>query len=533
MQPKSFPGAGAALRGLLLACLTVSACSYSPTAPPPPDPSVTLSTSMSTLALTQGDTGSIDVTIARNGGFAGPVTLAASGAPAGVAVEAAENPVAGISARLRVSVASATTPGTYPLVLTATGDGISAQTLPLELDVMQLMPQSVTVGYCAGLEPSWVAFQDGNGAWTRVESTTAGATITFSADFSTNRGAVATVYRYAEFTSVVVWYGTPEELAAVGDTNPRYCGPATSKTVYGSVAGLGTNEFAVVSAGSGARVRAFPEQGGDFVLYAVPSGPQDLLATRNLQVDDGDTVIGMILRRGIEVADGGSLPTFDFAAPEAFAPAVANVTIEGLGPGGASGSTSLLTSNDDLPVSRVTTPETDATRHYLALPETQLLPGDLQALFVTASPAGTADGRTASVYFHAPTDRTLALGAPLMPPTFTTVATEPALRMRARFVSQSDYDRSAGVSFQQGAGTTFSVNMTASYAALAGGGYDIVMPDLSQVEGFDPAWALRPEGTLIWVAGRIGGTLGLGPNAVPSDGTTRRTTAAAGTIPVP
>jgi hypothetical protein len=196
------------------------------------------------------------------------------------------------------------------------------------------------------------------------------------------------------------------------------------------------------------------------------------------------------------------------------------------------GSTGLLTSNDEPPTTVVTSQGTGVTHQYVAVPEAQLEPGDLQVLFVTASPTGTAAGRTATLYFRAPTDRTLALGAALTPPTFVTVATAPALRLRVQFAPQSDYDRSAGVAFQPStANTVVSVNMSAAYADLAGGRYDIPVPDLSHAAGFDPAWALHVGGDLLWVAGRIGGTLGFGPNPVPSDGATRRTASDAGTIP--
>jgi len=84
--------------------------------------------------------------------------------------------------------------------------------------------------------------------------------------------------------------------------------------------------------------------------------------------------------------------------------------------------------------SGVTSPETETTRRYVALPETRLLPGDLQVLFAAGQPTDVADGRTATVYFRAPIDRTLTLGAPLVLPTFTTVAAEPALRVQAHFV---------------------------------------------------------------------------------------------------
>jgi hypothetical protein len=490
---------------------------------------VALSTSMSSVALVQGDSASVDVTIMRNGGFSGPVTLTVSGAPTGVAVAVAANPVAEDNARLGISVTDPTTPGTYPLTLRAAGDGISAQTLPLELQVARRMPQSVVVRYCAGAEPSWVAFQDGNGAWRHVEPTAVGDTITFRSDFSTNRGAVATVLHFFGFTAVVVQYGTPAELAAIAEVDADDCGRQETKTLLGTVAGVDANEVATISTGAGARTRAFPDQEG-FVLNAVPGGPQDLLATRITPANGSEAITRMILRRNVDAPDGATLPVFDFTAPEAFAPAVANVSVNGLGPEGVSGSTGLLTSHDQLSVTGVTDRGTDATRQYVALPEAQLLPGDLQVLFVTGNPTGGGDGRTATFYFRAPTDLTLTLGASIIPPTFLTVATEPALRLRVHFAPQSDYDRSAGITLQQG-NTIVGVNMTAAYADLARGGYDILVPDLSHAAGFDPAWALHTGGDLLWNAGRIGGTLGLGPSAVPSDGATRRTASVAGTIP--
>jgi hypothetical protein len=355
----------------------------------------------------------------------------------------------------------------------------------------------------------------------------------FRFDFSTNRGAMATLNRYglgAAFTALYVQYGTPAELAAAGDTNPRHCGPAVAKTLLGSVAGLDTNESAFINAGSGGRAHVSPVPGDTFAINAIPSGPQDVLATRSTRVNGSEVVTRMILRRDLDLPDSTRLPVFDFAAPEAFAPAVANVSLTGLGPEGASGSTGLLTSHGQIPVTVVANPGTNATRPYVAVPETQLLPGDLQVLFATANFTTGGAGRTVTFYFRAPTDRTLAIGGALIAPTFTTVATAPALRLRAHFVAQSDYDRFAGIAYQ-GTNTVVSVSMTAAYAGLAGGGYDLLVPDLSRVAGFDPVWALHPDGTLLWVASRVGGTLELGQNATPSDGAIQRTAAGYGTIP--
>ncbi len=387
-------------------------------------------------------------------------------------------------------------------------------------------PSTVAVAYCAGLEPTWVAFQDGDGAWTQTQPTPSGSNKTFRHEFSADRGAIATLSRAGgNMTVLSVLYGTPAELVTAGDTNSRDCGPAPAKTLLGTVAALETNETAFVSASFNSRVRVSVDR--TFELKGLASGPRDLLAART---DGSDVITRLILRRDIDVPDSTTLPVLDFASAEAFAPAVANVSLDGLGAEAAASGTRLLTDHDELAVSLLIGLTTDVTRPYVALPESQLLANDLQILAASVSAATTGSARSATLYFRTPTDHTLTLGAPLIPPTFSTVASAPALRLRAHFVPQSEYDRSAFVSYQQGTTTFVVISMTAAYGALTGTGYDLVVPDLSGAVGFDPAWTLQAGGTVLWNAGRVGGTLGLGRDAVPSDGATRRAVSAAGAI---
>ncbi len=389
-------------------------------------------------------------------------------------------------------------------------------------------PTTVAVAYCAGLEPMWVAFQDGDGAWTHAQPTLSGSNTTFRYEFSAERGAMATLNRSGAITVLSVLYGTPAELVTAGDTNPRDCGPAPAKTLLGTVAGLDTNETVFVGGGFSSRARVSVDR--TFELKDLPSGPLDLLATRTTRTDGSDVITRLILRRDIDLPDSTTLPVLDFASAEAFAPAVANVFLDGLGAEAAASGTRLVTNHDEITVSPLIGFTTDGTRPYVALPESRLLASDLQVLSAGVTAATTGSARTATLYFRAPTDRTLTLGAPLILPAFSTVATAPALRLRAHFVPQSEYDRSVVVSYQQGAATLMDISMTAAYAALTGTGYDLVVPDLSDADGFDPAWTLHPGGTLLWTAGRIGGTLGLGRDAVLSDGATRRAVFSAGVI---
>ena len=418
--------------------------------------------------------------------------------------------------------------GSWVLFLVATLGACSDGTLP-STPPPPPPPTTVAVAYCAGLEPTWVAFQDGDAAWTQAQPTVSGSNKTFRHEFSADRGAIATLSGAGGAITVLsVLYGTPAELVTAGDTNPRDCGPAPAKTLLGTVAPLDTNETAFVAASFNSRVRVSVDR--SFELKGLASGPRDLLATRTTRTDGSDAITRFILRRDIDVPDSTTLPVLDFASAEAFAPAVATVSLNGLGAEAAASGTRLLTNHDEIAVSLLIGLTTAVTRPYVALPESQLLASDLQILSASVSAATTGSARSATLYFRTPTDRTLTLGAPLIPPTFSTVATAPALRLRAHFVPQSEYDRSAVVVYQQGTTTFVAISMTAAYAALTETGYDLVVPDLSGALGFDPAWSLHPGATLLWSAGRTGGTLGLGRDAVPSDGTVQRTVSAASAL---
>lgn len=387
-------------------------------------------------------------------------------------------------------------------------------------------PRLVQVEYCSSLAPQWVAFQDGDGAWTRAAPTATGANTVFQHSFETNRGGIATLSPGGlGITVLSVRYGKPEELATAGNTRPLLCGNPDSKTLLGTIAGLGANETAAVSGGLLSRSVVTPAAGGQFSLKALPGGPRDLIATRTAGANG--PVTGIILRRNVNLPDSTTLPVFDFSSAEAFAPATATLTVPGLGPEGASVSLRLITETAEVFLSPPSA-SLLAARPYAAVPAAKLQPTDLQVLF--ASTASGGDIRSAQVFFRSPADRTLALPALIARPVFATVEAAPSLRLRAQFAPQADYDRETSIIYQEGATTNVSVSMTAAYAALVGG-YDLVVPDLSGVPGFDPAWALHPGDMLRWTASRIGGTLGLGQGAVPTDGATQRSGFATDIIP--
>ena len=382
-------------------------------------------------------------------------------------------------------------------------------------------PRATAVAYCAAEAPIWLAFQDGDGAWTRALPDVSGSTTTFRHEFSSNRGAVAWVTPIisGQFTLLRVLYGTPAELSTEGDTASADCVDASSKTLVGSVTGVDAADFAQINLGVFNRSSVLPRLGTDFSLDHVPTGPQDLLAARSRQEADGSISFRYILRRQLDLPNGATIPALDFNSSEAFAPATPNVTIENGLP--AFNTSELRTSNGQfaLPFDG-NQPPSAGTRRYFAIPESKLQPGDVQLLHLSSDGAD----RTVDVYYHTPTDRTMRFGASPIPPAVSIIGTGPALRLRAHFVPQDDYDQLTSVVYEQPSTPLFaSLSMTPTYATRAGSN-DIDVPDLLLVPGFDPSWALsRGAASVVWTAVRQGGTLPLGRNPVPFVGAIRRT----------
>ena len=377
-------------------------------------------------------------------------------------------------------------------------------------------PFTAHVAYCAGNEPRWVAFQDGSGAWTQALPEASNGRVVFTHTFLSDRGAIATAFEPGGgFTGLVLLYGTPQELETRGVTNPRFCSAGTN-TLQGSVAGLSGNDFAAVWGGF--FVQSVVLDNVNFALDRVAPGPRDFLATRVTRVPDGDSVAGIILRRGVDLPNGATLPVFDFTSAEAFQPDARQLSLGGRDLTGAVVATRFITRSLDLPLSLTVTQHAGTTVPYPSIPESRLLPGDLQV--VQAQTHASNNLLVATLYYRTPLDRALDVGAPMIPPQLSTVATLPTLRVRARFLPQGEYNQQTSISYQQDQ-TIVGIAMTAAYAGLTGG-YDMQIPELSGVANFNSAWALHGPVELRWTASRIGGTLGLGIDAIPVDGTVQR-----------
>jgi hypothetical protein len=387
---------------------------------------------------------------------------------------------------------------------------------------------SVSVAYCAAEAPVLVAFRDGDGNWER-EPAVGTSRKTFQHEFASERAAMASVTPVfdGQFTLVRVLYAKPEELATEGDTLSTGCVTEVPKTFRGTLAGVDETQSAVVSFGPFGRTSVQPLLGLEFVMEDVPNGPQDLLAIRTTR---DRAPARLILRRNVDLPNGSLLPTLDFGSAEAFDLVAPTVSLENLRGEPAVSATTLFTPRASFPLPLPANPNAGATQSYVSLPAARLADGDVQLLHAST---GGPTFRSTDVFYRQPTDRTVRLGDPITAPTVTAVATAPAVRLRARFDSQADYDQLTYIVYEQSARpTVVIVAMTAAYAAR-NGGYEMDAPDLSSVPGFDAQWTLRPGLAATWSATRIGGTLPLGRNAVPVDGATRRAATVQGTVTLP
>ena len=112
---------------MLAATFPLAACSD--------DGSITLELAPATLNLAPGGSGTTTATIARQGGFTGPVLLARTGGPSliVIAFTPLTIPNAGTNAVVSVTVGDAVPPGSYEITISAAGENTNtaSQTLTI------------------------------------------------------------------------------------------------------------------------------------------------------------------------------------------------------------------------------------------------------------------------------------------------------------------------------------------------------------------------------------------------------------------
>ena len=122
----------------LLALAAAVACGDDDDDVTSPTGSIAIATDPAALTITQGQTGTVAVTIARAGNFNNDVTLAVENAPTGVTFDFDPASIAAgaTTSTLTLTVAADAPAGTSTLTIRATGTGVTDATRTVDLTVV-------------------------------------------------------------------------------------------------------------------------------------------------------------------------------------------------------------------------------------------------------------------------------------------------------------------------------------------------------------------------------------------------------------
>lgn len=487
----------------------------------------TMSVSTPTVSVQQGGSGAASVTIARAGGYALPITLTTSGAPAGMAVVLTPTTLLGSATvvDIAITVAPSVAAASYPVAVQANAAGLTERTATITVQVTGgSSGTSVTIQLCDRLPSTFFAVQSDGGAWTSVGGI--GGAYTFSVG---SRGAVAVMTRLDEGLATSVIYASGSELAEFGRSTVASCAHPQlgSKHLSGQVAGLTASQAATVTIGDAYAV----VEGGGSPVYSfdiVPDGPSDLIAARDNLLATGSTlgmiVDKLIVRRGLNLPTWSTIPTLNFAGPEAFAPTLANVTLGNAGGDTVAVLSELYTATNTI-ASLSLTFGTAQQQPFGGLPGTALAPGDLHEIFAMAIPTLDANhARGAVSDFRSVTDQTLTFGPALAEPTISAASTSSPLRFRAQLPVQPEYRGVFYADYEQTINWAYgdvyhevTLYVTAAYLGGSPTTWDATIPDLSSA-GYDPQWGLVEGSDVFWTVTASNETMLRLAGLVPADG---------------
>jgi hypothetical protein len=443
------------------------------------------------------------ITIARNAGFTGPVAFTVSGLPSTLFIGFSPSSTTG-STTSALILNAGTPNGTY----TAQIRGASAQgdrIIPLQIVVAPASTGNVKWKWCTASTPRYfVAYKDGTGSWTRLMPSN-DSVYSFNLTSATAQLAEVTIDS-GGFRTTVHQY-TAQEMTARGAAQCRLVQNASTRTASGTFGGV--TGFRTSQVGMGWWFGS-ANGNGSFTMLNLPSGPLDLVAARNGDFPEPSAipVDRMIIRRGLNPASGAALPVLDFGAAESFAPTTAtwtflNTNNQAFGVtqtfttvGGTTGHLALVPAIDG----------SSSARTIYGVPQSQTQAGDLHQVVATVATIGPFPGSpvraTRQIVYYGRTlgvPHTLAFG-PAMPAATVTSVTPGYLR--AQVTVPAEYN--AGVSFdvtQTTTGRFFTIHTTRGFNNNSST-FDLQMPDLSGVLGWDTQYNIRSAiATNWWVSG--------------------------------
>jgi hypothetical protein len=463
-----------------------------------PEPAYTLAVAPTSLSIAQGGSGSAQVAIGRTA-FTGAVALTATGAPAGMTTSFAPASATGTSSALTVSVAGSTAPGSYTLTIRGTATGLSERTTTLGLTVTggsSSGSASFDFSMCAaGQRPIWFAFQNGAvGTWTPIT----GNNNVYTFDVTEDRGGFAYVTQQAGGAfQTIVYFMTRTEINNATNFCPN---PPATKSVTGTLAGMGAQDFASVFLGGGAADVAIGQSA--FTISNVADGTHDLVGWRYDLLGTAGTPDRGFLRRDQNIPNGGSVGTVDFGGAESFDAATAPLTVNGAAAGettvhGMGYYTGAQCTYASLYTALSGTPGGMTLR---GVPADRQRATDFHQTFVTGVTGNGTAARTIQEWFHTLGARTVNLPANLDAPLVVAAPSTGYRRLQASFTLPTDYaDGVVNFTYNTANGQQIML-LVATHAWVGSNAVILVTPAFSGLAGWMDAWAPPTSASGPWAA---------------------------------
>jgi hypothetical protein len=370
--------------------------------------------------------------------------------------------------------------------------------------------------FCASEAPAFFAFQNEGGGWTRV-TPSAGSAFAFQA---TEKVGIAMTFVFGSATFTDVFFATAADLEPLSGVA---CTEAVgNKTLNGSVANVATGERAVVSM-SGAEETVAPPQ-NSFTFAGIADGPQDIIAHRDVVGVSSDVPNRVIVRRGVNLTNGATIPVLNFGT-EGAAPATHSATITGLTSGENNYFDIFFSTATGTSHTLFQSPFFGAGAQTIyGIPSSLTQSGDLHRIDLNADASNVTSYRSLRHFYRNPDNKTLALGPSLNSPSVSSFGNTPYVRLRATLASQSEYGSFATAFFIQGQASerSFFVTETSGYRGGTPTSWTLEIPDVTGAGGFPTSAGLQSGQNTLWFVEAYGGSLSELIGGTPTDGSTVR-----------
>jgi len=481
---------------------------------PAPGGSFSMQVAPAAGTVQAGNSTQATLTITRTLPFVGGVSFVATGVPASATVTFAPVAIAagGTTTQVTFSTTTAVAPGIYQIGITGTGDGVNVPQAGTSFTLTVTPPPggggNATWQFCdPAFAPLWFAFQDGinTGPWTVVAP---GANSTYNFEVNGNGGVAFVQPDGAGGFATRVLYSSQAGLVALGAANCAATPP--SKTVTGTVAGLGATDNALIGLGTSGSAANFALP--NFTIRRVPPGDRTLIATRST-LNLGTTLYEankVILRRNQNIADGGVIPVINFNT-EGFAPVVQPLTLNNVLGWVPLASVQYFTDNGGSAGSLVAN---SSGASYPSIPPAQQVAGDLH--FVTASAIpdvlDASQFRSVGRFFYTAVAQNLTLGPILAPTTVTGLGGANYVRLQVAGTVQNEYNRLLLFNYSQ-TGRSASIQVTGAPFVTGGEpNFSVAFPNFTGLPGWQDSWMPSVMSPVSWQVSLQGwdgnGTLG-------------------------